>query len=59
MLEEFLTALIQIEAILNLQPVCDLLTVADDLQVLTPGHFHIGKPLNLISEPSLIEIYLG
>lgn len=56
MLYEFLTVPIQIESIFNLQPVCDLLTVADDLQVLTPGHFHIGKPLNLISESSLIEI---
>ena len=51
--EEFCTILTQVEACLNsrlLTPV----NVADDdgIQVLTPGHFFISKPLAALPDPS-------
>lgn len=54
-LEEFLTIVIQIEGILNSRPLYPLSSDSDDFQVLTPGHFIIGKSLNSLPEPNLVE----
>lgn len=54
-LEEFLTVIVQIEGILNSRPLSPLSSDADDFQVLTPGHFLIGKPINSIPEPNFTE----
>ncbi|XP_035205922.1 uncharacterized protein LOC118180953 [Stegodyphus dumicola] len=53
--EEFLTVIVQIEGILNSRPLSPLSTDTDDFQALTPGHFLIGKPINAIPEPNLID----
>ncbi|GFV07440.1 hypothetical protein TNCV_1737951 [Trichonephila clavipes] len=52
-LEEFLTIITQIEGILNSRPITPLSEDIDDLEVLTPGHFLIGRPITSISEPNL------
>ncbi|GFT77308.1 integrase catalytic domain-containing protein [Trichonephila clavipes] len=54
--EEFLTIMTQIEGILNSNPLTPLLTDIDDLSVLTPAHFLIGRPITSISEPNIIHI---
>lgn len=54
-LEEFLTIITQIEGILNSRPLSPLPTDTDNFQVLTPGHFLIGKPINSLPEPNLTE----
>ncbi|GBL91113.1 hypothetical protein AVEN_184478-1 [Araneus ventricosus] len=54
-LEEFLTVIVQIEGILNSRPLTPLSTDTDDFQVLTPGHFLIGKPINAIPEPDVTD----
>ena len=58
--EEFITILTQIEACLNSRPLCATTSHSiDGIQVLTPGHFLIGRPLlaypetTITSEPSL------
>ncbi|GBM81689.1 hypothetical protein AVEN_92818-1 [Araneus ventricosus] len=54
-LEEFLTVIVQIEGILISRPLTPLSTDTDDFQVLTPGHFLIGKPINAIPEPDVTD----
>ena len=54
--EELLTVANQIEAILNSRPIIPLSNDVNECDVLTPGHFLIGRPLNAIVEPSLINI---
>ncbi|GFX91199.1 integrase catalytic domain-containing protein [Trichonephila clavipes] len=54
-LEEFLTIIIQIEGILNSRPITPLSEDIDDLEVITPGHFLIGRPITSISEPNLLD----
>ena len=54
--EEFLTIVIQIEGMLNSRPLTPLSADMDDLEVLTPGHFLIGRPITSIAEPSLLEV---
>ncbi|XP_054709076.1 sodium/hydrogen exchanger 3-like [Uloborus diversus] len=54
-LEEFITVITQIEGILNSRPLSPLSTDTDDLQVLTPGHFLIGKPINSLPEPNFLD----
>ncbi|XP_063989736.1 uncharacterized protein LOC135168999 [Diachasmimorpha longicaudata] len=53
--EELNTILIQIEACLNSRPISPMSDDPDDLQSLTPGHFLIGEPLQLIPEPSYLD----
>ncbi|GFU01233.1 uncharacterized protein TNCV_5123881 [Trichonephila clavipes] len=42
--------------ILNSRPLTPLSSVADNFDVLTPGHFLIGRPITSISEPNLIDV---
>ncbi|XP_017464969.1 PREDICTED: uncharacterized protein LOC108358258 [Rhagoletis zephyria] len=49
--EEFNTLFTEVEACVNSRPLCDNSAAADDLEVLTPGHFVIGEPLKPIPEP--------
>lgn len=57
--EEMTTFLTQVEAVLNSRPLCPLTEDPDDLSVLTPGHFLIGEPLNVVPEPSLEDIQIS
>ncbi|XP_055926899.1 uncharacterized protein LOC129958433 [Argiope bruennichi] len=54
--EEFLTILNQIEGILNSRPLYPLSCDPNDFDVLTPGHFLVGRPISAIVEPSLTEL---
>ncbi|GFW60917.1 uncharacterized protein TNCV_4871281 [Trichonephila clavipes] len=51
--EEFLTVIIQIEGMLNSRPLVPLSSDLDDLNVLTPSHFLIGRSITSIVEPDL------
>ena len=51
--EELQTVLIQIEGALNSRPLCPMSNDADDLAVLTPGHFLIGEAVNAVPESDL------
>ncbi|GBN62633.1 hypothetical protein AVEN_19041-1, partial [Araneus ventricosus] len=53
--EEFLTLIIQIEACLNLRPLCPISEDPSELAVLTPGHFIIGTALTTIPEENLLD----
>lgn len=57
--EEYATILTQIEACLNSRPLCYMPNSADDMFVLTPGHFLIGQPLNSIPEPESVPTNLS
>ena len=48
--EEMCTVLSQIEACLNSHPLTTLNEV-DTIEVLTPGHFIVGRPLESIPDP--------
>ncbi|XP_054287809.1 uncharacterized protein LOC129003539 [Macrosteles quadrilineatus] len=50
--EEFSTVLVQIEAVLNSRPLCQLTEDPDDLAILTPAHFLVGESLTTIPEPN-------
>ncbi|GFX99970.1 integrase catalytic domain-containing protein [Trichonephila clavipes] len=53
---EFLRLVIQIEAVLNSQPICPLSNDANDVETLTPAHFPAGSSLVAVSEPDYTEI---
>lgn len=57
--EEFTTVLTQIESCLNSRPLYPLTEDAEDLEVLTPGHFFIGRALNTIPEPTKLNVELN
>ncbi|XP_062537729.1 uncharacterized protein LOC134206065 [Armigeres subalbatus] len=54
--EQLSTVLAQVEACLNSRPLCPLSTNPDNYDALTPGHFLVGQPLNLIPEPDVRHI---
>lgn len=54
--EQLSTIVAQVEACLNSRPLCPLSTDPDNYDALTPGHFLVGQPLNLIPEPDLRHI---
>ncbi|GFV58649.1 DUF5641 domain-containing protein, partial [Trichonephila clavipes] len=45
-----------VEGILNSRPLTPLSSDADNFDVLTPGHFLIGRPVTSILEPNLIDV---
>ncbi|GFX56330.1 uncharacterized protein TNCV_2242621 [Trichonephila clavipes] len=55
-LEEFITLLAEIEAVLNSRPLSPLSSDFDDFETLSPGHFLIGRPVTAIVEPGLINV---
>ncbi|XP_055633257.1 uncharacterized protein LOC129773639 [Toxorhynchites rutilus septentrionalis] len=46
------TVLVQIESCLNSRPLTQLTSEPEDLEILTPGHFLVHRPLVSIPEPS-------
>ncbi|GFT09237.1 integrase catalytic domain-containing protein [Trichonephila clavipes] len=54
-LEEFITLLAEIEAVLNSRPLSPLSSDFDDFETLSPGHFLMGRPVTAIVEPQLIN----
>ena len=56
--EEFSILLIQVEACLNSHPLTPIPKALDMAEVLTPGHFLIGRPITALpdeSEHQLVE----
>jgi hypothetical protein len=49
--EELSTVLVEIEACTNSRPLTPVSTTEDSIEVLTPGHFLIGQPLEAIPHP--------
>ncbi|XP_065082970.1 uncharacterized protein LOC135705275 [Ochlerotatus camptorhynchus] len=54
--EDLGTVLSQVEACLNSRPLCQLSSSIDSCEALTPGHFIIGQPLNLLPQPDVSHI---
>ncbi|GFV67153.1 integrase catalytic domain-containing protein [Trichonephila clavipes] len=54
--EEHETIIIQIEGILNSRPLVPLSDNINEYEVLTPGHFIIGRPISAIPEPAILDI---
>ncbi|GFX37000.1 integrase catalytic domain-containing protein [Trichonephila clavipes] len=54
--EEFETIMIQIEGILNSRPLVPLSDNINEYEILTPGHFIIGRPISAIPEPAILDI---
>ena len=54
--EELYTLLLQLEAILNSRPLTPLSDDVNDLSVLSPGHFLIGRSLTTLPTPNFVEL---
>ncbi|GFU83190.1 integrase catalytic domain-containing protein [Trichonephila clavipes] len=54
-LEQFITITTQIESILNSHPLTPMSSDPNDFAVLTPGHFLIGRPLQILPEPDMTD----
>lgn len=54
--EQMYTLVVQIEAILNSRPLCVVPTDCEDINVLTPGHFLIHRPITQLPDPPLLDI---
>ncbi|XP_055928116.1 uncharacterized protein LOC129959323 [Argiope bruennichi] len=54
-MEQFLTIVIQIEGILNSRPLTPLSSDPNNFEILTPGHFLIGRLINCIPNPDYSE----
>lgn len=54
--EEFETVIIQIEGILNSRPLTPMSSDIDSYEVLTPGHFLIGRSMSAVPEPDVTHL---
>lgn len=52
----FYNVLVQIDAVLNSRPLSPLSSVPTDLLPLTPAHFIIGRPINSVPDPNVLNI---
>ncbi|XP_074030835.1 uncharacterized protein [Leptinotarsa decemlineata] len=57
--EEFNTVLIQVEALLNSRPLCQLSTDCSAPQALTPAHFLTLAPLNSLPAENILPIKIN
>ncbi|XP_038122496.1 uncharacterized protein LOC119771145 [Culex quinquefasciatus] len=57
--EDLSTILCQVEACLNSRPLCALSSNPDSVEALTPGHFLVGQPMNLVPEPNVQHLPVG
>lgn len=57
--QDFNTLIIQIEACLNSRPLCPVTDDPDDFEVLTPGHFIIGRAPHTLPYPDLRQIEIN
>ena len=57
--EEFNTFIVQVESVLNSRPLYEMSTDANDLQVLSPGHFLTLEPLSTVPDSDLSHIKLS
>lgn len=54
--EDISTLFAQIEACINSRPLCAITSDPNDLDPITAGHLLTGRALNLIPEPSLLQL---